>query len=496
MNLLSRFFLIGLLLAVTPVLGLEGKFENLPTGRDYYGVYDEQGRKLGYFEQYFHTFNCCDGEFYFVYSSQWEFSMYDGAENIEYLDTIRDKYLFDVTNHFELVQAWEMTSSDSWSTTVGRHGGDHSHHSESSTTLTREGDSFKVISSSMGGKREWFIPAFSLTAYDMSADYSFLRSNPKVGDRVEIKSLNFEKLLVESSFVTIKNIGEMMLDGVKTKRYDGVVEFSDLDGSFQFVGLGSGAIVNATLHGIEIRKEPEKIAKDVTKVVDMFDYALKPLNQSLPEMEDLSSITIEVSGKDVEGMFINSRNQKVEVVDSDHLLITLQNGIGTSKSLQHNDSVKYLEKTPLYPVELPEITELVEKITGHLASEEEKVDRLIAFVDDLIVDEYAADSSDVLEILSTKKGDCTEHTLLFITLSRAAGIPAKEATGYIYNVDSNLPNFGAHAWAEVLIDGYWNPVDPTWGENPASIGHLKMAEFTTPLKQFEIRVIDYRSDQN
>ena len=77
-------------------------------------------------------------------------------------------------------------------------------------------------------------------------------------------------------------------------------------------------------------------------------------------------------------------------------------------------------------------------------------------------------------MLKNSKGDCTEHAILFTTLARAAGIPAREVSGLIYNNEEEKPSFNAHAWAEVAIDGKWIAVDPMWREIKISPIHIKL----------------------
>ena len=43
-----------------------------------------------------------------------------------------------------------------------------------------------------------------------------------------------------------------------------------------------------------------------------------------------------------------------------------------------------------------------------------------------------ADPLTVADIMEKKSGDCTEHALLFVTLARALGIPAREVSGIYY----------------------------------------------------------------
>jgi transglutaminase-like putative cysteine protease len=73
-----------------------------------------------------------------------------------------------------------------------------------------------------------------------------------------------------------------------------------------------------------------------------------------------------------------------------------------------------------------------------------------------------------LEVLETRRGDCNEHTVLYVALARAVGIPARIAAGLVY-VDGA---FYYHAWPEIYLDG-WVAVDPTFGQFPADAAHLR-----------------------
>jgi hypothetical protein len=47
------------------------------------------------------------------------------------------------------------------------------------------------------------------------------------------------------------------------------------------------------------------------------------------------------------------------------------------------------------------------------------------------------------------RGDCDDQSILFISLCRAAGIPAWMEFGYLYN--SQMEEFGGHGWANVFV---------------------------------------------
>jgi hypothetical protein len=73
-----------------------------------------------------------------------------------------------------------------------------------------------------------------------------------------------------------------------------------------------------------------------------------------------------------------------------------------------------------------------------------------------------------VQVLETRTGDCNEHTVLYVALARAVGIPARTAAGLVYSDGS----FYYHAWPEVYLHG-WVAVDPTFGQFPADAAHLR-----------------------
>ncbi len=75
-----------------------------------------------------------------------------------------------------------------------------------------------------------------------------------------------------------------------------------------------------------------------------------------------------------------------------------------------------------------------------------------------------------LQVLRARSGDCNEHTQLYVAMARAAGLPARVATGLAY-IDGK---FYYHAWPEVFV-GEWIAVDPTLGQFPANATHLRFA---------------------
>ena len=83
---------------------------------------------------------------------------------------------------------------------------------------------------------------------------------------------------------------------------------------------------------------------------------------------------------------------------------------------------------------------------------------------------------------------CMEFTDLFITLARAAGIPAREINGFAYTENPkiqplSLVNDVLHAWPEYYDNelNAWIPVDPTWGSTTGGVdffNKLDLRHFT------------------
>ena len=72
-----------------------------------------------------------------------------------------------------------------------------------------------------------------------------------------------------------------------------------------------------------------------------------------------------------------------------------------------------------------------------------------------------ADSSSPLDMLSSKKGDAYDFTIVYTALLRAAGIPALPDSGFLVNSDLRTSN---HWWTEVYLSGFgWSPVDVALG---------------------------------
>lgn len=127
-----------------------------------------------------------------------------------------------------------------------------------------------------------------------------------------------------------------------------------------------------------------------------------------------------------------------------------------------------LKAEPFLEVDHREIKALAERIADGSRDPRVVAERINQWVFDSLKKEVTVGIPSALHVLHTRVGDCNEHTQLYVALARAAGVPARIASGLAY-VDGK---FYYHAWPEVMLRG-WVAVDPTFGQFPADASHLR-----------------------
>jgi transglutaminase-like putative cysteine protease len=67
------------------------------------------------------------------------------------------------------------------------------------------------------------------------------------------------------------------------------------------------------------------------------------------------------------------------------------------------------------------------------------------------------------EVIKSRQGDCTEHSVLTAAMCRAVGIPARTASGmaYVGELFNRKNVMGGHQWTQVFIGGKWVDLDAT-----------------------------------
>jgi len=128
------------------------------------------------------------------------------------------------------------------------------------------------------------------------------------------------------------------------------------------------------------------------------------------------------------------------------------------------DYAQYLAPTRLGPVD-GQVKKLADKITSGQTTVRGKAHAVYDWVCENMVrdpDTRGCGSGDVCLLLGRPGGKCADISSVYVALSRAAGVPAREVFGIRQGRTPTQDISGwQHCWAEFYLPGYgWVPVDP------------------------------------
>lgn len=154
----------------------------------------------------------------------------------------------------------------------------------------------------------------------------------------------------------------------------------------------------------------------------------------------------------------------------DTLIVTRERTLDADWSLRTPPGrhARFMQPEPLIQSDDPRIEAQARQVVGRTRNPTEAARRLVAWVHAQLAKDVSAGVPSAVDLLERRRGDCNEHTTLFVALARAVNIPARTAAGLIY-LDGA---FYYHAWPEIWL-AEWVAVDPTSGQFPADAAHLR-----------------------
>jgi transglutaminase-like putative cysteine protease len=90
------------------------------------------------------------------------------------------------------------------------------------------------------------------------------------------------------------------------------------------------------------------------------------------------------------------------------------------------------------------------------------------------IERKAVDVFTALDVLEGRAAECQGHALLYAALARSIDLPTRVVNGIVYVKD--FRGFLYHTWNETHVEGRWIAVDPTFGQVPADVTHVKFLE--------------------
>ncbi len=263
---------------------------------------------------------------------------------------------------------------------------------------------------------------------------------------------------------------------------------------------GQGRIVRITgPSGFTMERSAFEIAyenfrrRDTTRVVrasaavrsgDVVPTTALSAELTLPA-PSLAALRVRLLGVTLAGFDLSSDRQRLA---GDTLAVRREAGstLAAGYRLPSRDPTlgEFLQPEPLIQSDHPTIWAQARHILGSERDPARAAELFTHWVHGHLTRQAAGGAPSALQVLARRRGDCNEHTVLYVALARAAGLPARTVAGLLYL----RGRFYYHAWPEVYL-GSWIAVDPTLDQFPADAAHLRFAVGALALPAELVRLI-------
>ncbi|WP_257448739.1 transglutaminase-like domain-containing protein [Archangium lipolyticum] len=247
---------------------------------------------------------------------------------------------------------------------------------------------------------------------------------------------------------------------------------------------------------MKARAEPEEVAKRLD-TVEVFGLTRVVLPRALPPEAHNIPGQVTLVMKDLPEKFQrDTYRQKYQARPDGSVQVTLSARAPEPKNLKPRpladpEGGKNLETSIIVESDNPRIREQAEQLVGGEKDAYTAAKKIVTWVAATLQKDYGASADRATDVLRQRKGDCTEHSLLTVSLLRASGIPARRVDGVIYMVNQDgVPALYWHEWVEAFV-GEWTQMDPTFNQVVADATHFGVglegnAEITPLIGQLKV----------
>ncbi len=301
---------------------------------------------------------------------------------------------------------------------------------------------------------------------------------------VEVRIAEHDTLLVPDSAAVDPESGRWApahFDSVPAWRiaelYGGVEVESWVDGDGRVIRASSPLGFSMEKTEYELARQAQEDARGISESPVDEDVILSTAIQSnvdLGEVERYRELRFLLRGVELEGFQLDGGRQTLR---GDTLIIRQENWATLEPDYEdlpypRMDLAEYLRPEPLIQSDDEEIIRTAEELANWRFMWDKNPIRitnvLTREVHRMLEKRITFSVPNAVQVLQSGQGDCNEHTVLFVAMARALGLPARTAVGLVY-VDGA---FFYHAWPEVWL-GEWVAVDPTFGQAPADAAHIR-----------------------
>lgn len=423
---------------------------------DWYGVY-LQGKKIGHFRTTRERTKEGIAE-----SIELKMKLLSFGQKAEM--TIAQTLLFDGKAPYPLLKALYQEASGPMGTDF---------------VLTRTGpDAFDVVQTVGKNVRKRAVPNIDYTLQDAMTTELWIKRGAAKDSEIVSRDLELKEQKVEPQKSKMLAVKTSLVGGVDVKFYE--VESTSSHDQVKVVSRhdADGKLLSGNIAIFELRAEPEEQAKNSEYSKDLFVLGMAKVERKLGDLRSVKELVLEVDGPPT--AFADGPRQSLTKEDGKTRLL-LGKRFGKEAKATPQDAKDNLKETSAYDLSDAKVKALAARAVGKAETDEEKVKNIAKFVHDFIVPRLGNTLPTIHDLIERKQGDCKSYALLFCTLARANGVPAREVAGLLYAGDDTQA-FGGHAWNEVILNGVWVPIDASLNETEVNATHLCLGTDKTAAK--------------
>jgi sugar lactone lactonase YvrE len=224
----------------------------------------------------------------------------------------------------------------------------------------------------------------------------------------------------------------------------------------QLKNFGPGKVISADLHiAVPVNRDNQELSGDPT-------FNIAPEN----------FVTDRWGQKTAHFHFENLEGGETETIEMTALVKTWEvryfifpDKVGSLNEIPEDIGDKYLEDNEKFQLSHPIIRQAVNNVADTEKNPYWIVSNIFDFIIDNMYYEMTGGWNTAPTVLARGNGSCSEYTFVFISMCRAAGIPARYAGSVVVRGEDASMDDVFHRWAEVYLPGYgWIPVDPSRGD--------------------------------
>ena len=305
----------------------------------------------------------------------------------------------------------------------------------------------------------------------------FIRKQPlQAGKKFSLPVLDPATLSLKEMLVEVKGEDFVDLEGEAVPCYRLSASYAGVSVDF-WVNSSGETIREKTPLGWELVRENREKAltagwdsKARIDVVSATSVAVQ--GAPIPNPRDARFLSVLFPPDTTEGLELSGERQELQPGQFPLLYVRRENLNGLKPSSIPVDQVEmrtYLGSDLFIQADHPEMIEQAKRIAGDEKDSLAVAGLLTRWVHDNLEKRVVPSLPSALEVLHRRAGDCNEHTVLYVALARALGLPARTNVGLVF-VEGR---FYYHAWPEVYV-GQWVALDPVFDQLPADATHIRI----------------------